>query len=282
MRARCSSSVRRHAPARPPGIPLRPTPHIAPWIGDAVAVSAPGGAAPRRPLLHTTRLTTGRGLGPSSADRCPMSLLHGSSSSVRRRSGPGEGMSEQTARRAIGSRRARVRRRRGRHGARRRGHRRGGRAARARPRQRARPARRPAGRPGCRGHRRRRLPSPAPACPRPLPGHARLCLVCADAVAHLQEAAPYDLIYSVDGVPYVDPHRLLPAVAHGLAPGGRLVFSANHTNSYGTGPSTAVAPRPEALRLPGSDEHHSVGMWCPRTRRSAQAGTDDRAQLDVR
>ncbi|MFJ9800085.1 class I SAM-dependent methyltransferase [Streptomyces wuyuanensis] len=93
------------------------------------------------------------------------------------------------------------------------------------------------------------------------PDTAGLHLVCADAVAHLQVSAPYDLIYSVGGVPYVDPNRLLPAVANGLAPGGRLVFSALHTNSYGTGPSTAVAPRPEVLRLPGTDEYHSVYMW---------------------
>ncbi|MFJ6946902.1 class I SAM-dependent methyltransferase [Streptomyces wuyuanensis] len=93
------------------------------------------------------------------------------------------------------------------------------------------------------------------------PDTAGLHLVCADAVAHLQESAPYDLIYSVGGVPYVDPNRLLPAVANGLTPGGRLVFSALHTNSYGTGPSTAVAPRSEVLRLPGTDEYHSVYMW---------------------
>ncbi|MFJ8364444.1 NUDIX domain-containing protein [Streptomyces sp. NPDC093984] len=88
-----------------------------------------------------------------------------------------------------------------------------------------------------------------------------LHLVCADAVAHLQDAAPYDLIYSVGGLPYLDPGRLLPALANGLKPGGRLVFSALHTNSHGVGPSTEVAPRPEILRLPGTTEDHSVAMW---------------------
>ncbi|MGW7304422.1 methyltransferase domain-containing protein [Streptomyces sp. NPDC054835] len=88
-----------------------------------------------------------------------------------------------------------------------------------------------------------------------------LHLVCADAVAHLQEAASYDLIYSVSGVPFLDPHRLLPALVNGLKPGGRLVFSALHTNSHGDGPSDSVTARPEVLRLPGTDTEHPVHMW---------------------
>ncbi|MFD0368040.1 class I SAM-dependent methyltransferase [Streptomyces sp. NPDC127114] len=88
-----------------------------------------------------------------------------------------------------------------------------------------------------------------------------LSLVCADAVTHLQRADPYDLIYSVGGVPFVDPNRLLPALSHALRPGGRLLFSALHTNSAGAGPSSTVTPRPEILRLPGTTEDHTVHMW---------------------
>ncbi|MGW1893968.1 class I SAM-dependent methyltransferase [Streptomyces sp. NPDC002004] len=88
-----------------------------------------------------------------------------------------------------------------------------------------------------------------------------LRLVCADAVAHLRDADPYDLIYSVGSMPYLDPDRLLPVLANGLKPGGRLVFSALHTNSGGTGPSAEVAPRPEILRLPGTTDDHPVDMW---------------------
>ncbi|WP_073227206.1 bifunctional class I SAM-dependent methyltransferase/NUDIX hydrolase [Streptomyces sp. NBRC 110465] len=88
-----------------------------------------------------------------------------------------------------------------------------------------------------------------------------LRLVCADAVAHLRDADPYDLIYSVCSVPYLDPDRLLPVLANGLKPGGRLLFSALHTNSAGTGPSNEVAPRPETLRLPGTTDDHPVDMW---------------------
>ncbi|MET9952813.1 NUDIX domain-containing protein [Streptomyces sp. NPDC006339] len=88
-----------------------------------------------------------------------------------------------------------------------------------------------------------------------------LRLVCADAVDHLQEAAPYDLIYSVSGVPFLDPHRLLPALANSLRSGGRLLFSALHTNSNGDGPSNAVTARPEILRLPGADTEHQLPMW---------------------
>ncbi|MFF8369968.1 NUDIX domain-containing protein [Streptomyces lydicus] len=88
-----------------------------------------------------------------------------------------------------------------------------------------------------------------------------LHLLCADAEAHLRNADPYDLIYSVCSMPYLDPDRLLPALANGLKPGGRLVFSALHTNSHGNGPSTEVTPRPEILRLPGTAEDHPVDMW---------------------
>ncbi|MFF3091594.1 class I SAM-dependent methyltransferase [Streptomyces nojiriensis] len=92
--------------------------------------------------------------------------------------------------------------------------------------------------------------------------HTRgLHFVCADAVAHLQDAVPYDLIYSINGLPYLDPNRLLPALANAIKPGGRLLFSALHTNCAGAGPSTAVAPRPEDLRLPGSTQKHPVHMW---------------------
>ncbi|MFJ9931402.1 methyltransferase domain-containing protein [Streptomyces misionensis] len=35
--------------------------------------------------------------------------------------------------------------------------------------------------------------------------------VCADAVAHLRDADPYDLIYSVCSVPFLDPDPARPA-----------------------------------------------------------------------
>ncbi|MEU8523607.1 class I SAM-dependent methyltransferase [Streptomyces sp. NPDC048577] len=40
------------------------------------------------------------------------------------------------------------------------------------------------------------------------PGTPGLRFVCADAVDHLRKAEPYDLIYSVSGIPFLDPHRL--------------------------------------------------------------------------
>ncbi|MFI1066634.1 NUDIX domain-containing protein [Streptomyces sp. NBC_00853] len=88
-----------------------------------------------------------------------------------------------------------------------------------------------------------------------------LRLVCADAVDHLRKTDPYDLIYSVSGVPFLDPHRLLPALANGLKPGGRLLFTALHTNSHGDSPSGSVTARPEILRLPGTDTEHPLLMW---------------------
>lgn len=90
-----------------------------------------------------------------------------------------------------------------------------------------------------------------------LPG---LALVIADAVAHLQTCAPYDVIYSVHAVPYIDPHRLLPALAAALEPGGRLVFTVLHTNSLGDGPGASVTARPETLRLAGGGDV-TVQMW---------------------
>lgn len=92
-----------------------------------------------------------------------------------------------------------------------------------------------------------------------LPG---LRLVHADAVAHLRAARPYDVIYSVNAVPFVDPRRLFPALATALAPGGTLCFSALHTDSRGEGPSPDLAARPETLRFAGGGET-TVRMWAP-------------------
>ncbi|MFI6856575.1 bifunctional class I SAM-dependent methyltransferase/NUDIX hydrolase [Streptomyces sp. NPDC050416] len=90
-----------------------------------------------------------------------------------------------------------------------------------------------------------------------LPG---LRLVLGDAVEHLRSAEPYDVIYSVNAVPYIDPHRLLPALAAALKPGGRLCFTVLHTNSHGDGPSDEVSARPEILQLAGGGDV-TVQMW---------------------
>ncbi|WP_248844958.1 bifunctional class I SAM-dependent methyltransferase/NUDIX hydrolase [Streptomyces griseorubiginosus] len=87
-----------------------------------------------------------------------------------------------------------------------------------------------------------------------------LNLIRADAVEHLGTAEPYDVIYSVNGMPYIDPRRLLPALAAALRPGGTLCFTVLHTNSRGDGPSTVVASRPEVLRPAGGGEV-TVHMW---------------------
>jgi SAM-dependent methyltransferase len=92
-----------------------------------------------------------------------------------------------------------------------------------------------------------------------LPG---LRLFRADAVEHLGTAQPYDVVYSVNAVPYIDPRRLLPALATALRPGGTLCFTVLHTNSRGDGPSSVVEPRPEILRLAGGGEV-TVRMWVP-------------------
>ncbi|MEV5437675.1 NUDIX domain-containing protein [Streptomyces sp. NPDC052682] len=91
-----------------------------------------------------------------------------------------------------------------------------------------------------------------------LPG---LRLVLADAVDYLRTAdQPYDVVYSVNAVPYLDPHRLLPALADALKPGGRLCFTVLHTNSHGDGPSASLTARPEILRLAGGGDL-TVQMW---------------------
>ncbi|MFJ9680602.1 class I SAM-dependent methyltransferase [Streptomyces sp. NPDC101194] len=89
---------------------------------------------------------------------------------------------------------------------------------------------------------------------------AGLRLIHADAVEHLGQTEPYDVVYSIHGIPYVAPHRLLPALIAALRPDGRLVFSGLHTNSLGEGPSTTVAARPEILTLAGAAPV-TVGMW---------------------
>ncbi|GGN79839.1 hypothetical protein GCM10011579_064740 [Streptomyces albiflavescens] len=91
-----------------------------------------------------------------------------------------------------------------------------------------------------------------------LPG---LTLHLADAADHLVRADPYDLIYSIHGLGYIDPRRLLPALTTALKPGGRLVFSVLHTDLNGRGPSPTLTVRPENLHLAGSDDPLTVSMW---------------------
>ncbi|MEU1266360.1 class I SAM-dependent methyltransferase [Streptomyces cellulosae] len=76
-----------------------------------------------------------------------------------------------------------------------------------------------------------------------------LRLFHADAVDHLRQAEPYAVIYSVSAVHFFEPHRLFPALADSLAPGGRLYFTVPHTNSDGHAPSSTPTPCPELLHL---------------------------------
>ncbi|MFD8686588.1 NUDIX domain-containing protein [Streptomyces sp. NPDC059651] len=87
-----------------------------------------------------------------------------------------------------------------------------------------------------------------------------LRLLLGDAVDHLRSTEAYDVIYSIDAVPYIDPRRLIPALAPALKPGGRLCFTTLHTNSLGNGPSQSVTARPEVLPLAGGDDL-TVHMW---------------------
>lgn len=84
--------------------------------------------------------------------------------------------------------------------------------------------------------------------------------VTGDAVAHLRESEPYDLVYSVHGLSYIDPHRLLPALRDGIRLHGRLVFSTLHTNLNGLGPSLTIAARQEEVRL-AKTAPIPVQMW---------------------
>ncbi|MER7046470.1 methyltransferase domain-containing protein [Streptomyces jumonjinensis] len=91
-----------------------------------------------------------------------------------------------------------------------------------------------------------------------------LRLIHADAVTHLsREVEPYDLVYAVHALAYIDPYRLLPALATALRPGsgsGRLVFSALHPNSAGNPPPDEVRAWPQTLPLAGGGEF-TVPMW---------------------
>jgi SAM-dependent methyltransferase len=87
-----------------------------------------------------------------------------------------------------------------------------------------------------------------------------LRLIHADAVDHLNTTTPYDVIYSLSTFHFLNPHRLLPALATALKPGGRLYFTVLHTNSAGDGPASTVTPRPEILHLAGGGDL-TVHMW---------------------
>ncbi|MFE4959118.1 class I SAM-dependent methyltransferase [Streptomyces sp. NPDC056653] len=72
-----------------------------------------------------------------------------------------------------------------------------------------------------------------------------------DAIEYARAGAPYDVVYSVHGLSYIDPDRALPAIRDALRTDGRLVFSVLHTNAEGVGPSASVRPRMEEVRLSG-------------------------------
>lgn len=84
--------------------------------------------------------------------------------------------------------------------------------------------------------------------------------VNADVVAHLRTAQAYDAAYAIGTLACNDPHYLLPALRDGLGVGARLVFSALHTNLHGHGPSSAVAPRQEMIRI-RDQEPIPLQMW---------------------
>ncbi|WP_307813123.1 NUDIX domain-containing protein [Streptomyces sp. N35] len=73
----------------------------------------------------------------------------------------------------------------------------------------------------------------------------------ADAITFLDDAEPYDVVYSVLGLMYLDPHRLLPALAGAVKDDGLLLASVLHTSNTGEGPSAAIAPRTEHAPLKG-------------------------------
>ncbi|MEU1274054.1 class I SAM-dependent methyltransferase [Streptomyces sp. NPDC005799] len=87
-----------------------------------------------------------------------------------------------------------------------------------------------------------------------------LQLIHGDAVDYLKQAEPYDVIYSIHAFGYIDPHRLLPALATALKPDGRLFFSVLHTNAAGRGPFQSVTAHRELLPLAGG-KPLTVHMW---------------------
>ncbi|MEU6230540.1 class I SAM-dependent methyltransferase [Streptomyces sp. NPDC047042] len=84
--------------------------------------------------------------------------------------------------------------------------------------------------------------------------------LCGDAVELLWQAQAYDLVYSIHGIGFLDPHRVLPSAHHGLRPEGRIVFSVLHTDMHESGPSESVEPRRLQVRLKGL-EPLDVDLW---------------------
>ncbi|MFJ8199422.1 class I SAM-dependent methyltransferase [Streptomyces sp. NPDC096152] len=81
-----------------------------------------------------------------------------------------------------------------------------------------------------------------------------------DVVEHLRRCEPYDLVYSIHGLGFLDPRRSLPALRAALRPEGRLVFSVLHTDLHRRPPSADVRPR--SLRVgPAGMEPREVHMW---------------------
>ncbi|MFD3590503.1 NUDIX domain-containing protein [Streptomyces sp. NPDC058683] len=84
--------------------------------------------------------------------------------------------------------------------------------------------------------------------------------VQADVTAYLTGAEPFDAAYAIGTLAFIDPHRSLPALRDGLAPGAPLILSLLHTDLHGRGPSTAVAPREQMILL-RDDPPLPTQMW---------------------
>ncbi|WP_369192596.1 methyltransferase domain-containing protein [Streptomyces sp. R08] len=91
-------------------------------------------------------------------------------------------------------------------------------------------------------------------------GEPGVRFVQGDVVEHLRAVEPYDAAYAIGTLACNDPHYLLPALRDGLNTGAPLIFSALHTNLHGQGPSPAVTPGQEMIRI-RDQEPVPLQMW---------------------
>ncbi|MDX3355656.1 class I SAM-dependent methyltransferase [Streptomyces sp. ME01-24h] len=87
-----------------------------------------------------------------------------------------------------------------------------------------------------------------------------VAFVQGDVAACLAEAEPFDAAYAIGTLAFIDPRRVLPALRDGLRPGAPLVLSLLHTDLYGRGPCTEVAPREQMILL-RDDPPLPTRMW---------------------
>ncbi|WP_307666106.1 class I SAM-dependent methyltransferase [Streptomyces sp. V1I1] len=96
-------------------------------------------------------------------------------------------------------------------------------------------------------------------------GQRGVRFVLADAVTHLRRAKPYDLIYSVHGLGYIDPDRPLPALAQALKRAAACCSPSCTPTPPERRPPARLRRAPRSCRWPAAADPQSTCRSSPLT-----------------